>query len=539
MKNTLLKILITIVIISLTSSVIIIESKYEQRQIMTEDTKSEVSNFNEEYAAERATYSLERANFSHNMFVNKVDGYSIIIPNDMKVDMSFSNIRAVLENNNQRIEIYRQDIVNTTGSSIEGYYNYSNKFIDNTVDHKKEYEGRFRINDRDVYVLQWSRKPLKHVENDKCNYASIEITTGKNEVITFLFKSSFPINEKSEYLEIIRSFDVRDKIQQPYIKKIKQVENTSWDKQTSDTYEHFFGNDSSLTWGIFENKAPVDFSDLREIEEKVDFFFPILLYYTGFIEDEIKHPRVATALANAGKEGRLVELTLQTVPQDALKGNMIFDVLDGKYDDFLKYYVEDVVNSQYPVLFRVGNEMNGDWCVYSAHQTSKDTEIYKAFYKHIYQLFKEAGADNVIWVWNPNGESFPDFKWNDELCYYPGDEYVDVIGMTSYNTGTYYEGESWREFDDMYDPLYEEYIKLYQKPLMITEFASSSVGGDKVTWVENMFNHITKYERIKVALWWDGCDWDSQGNVARPYFIDETDELIQTFKQNLLKFKGN
>jgi hypothetical protein len=50
-----------------------------------------------------------------------------------------------------------------------------------------------------------------------------------------------------------------------------------------------------------------------------------------------------------------------------------------------------------------------------------------------------------------------------------------------------------------------------------------------------MFAHIEKYENIKVAVWWDGCDRDAEGNVARPYFIDETPGIIQVFKEFLNK----
>ena len=117
--------------------------------------------------------------------------------------------------------------------------------------------------------------------------------------------------------------------------------------------------------------------------------------------------------------------------------------------------------------------------------------------------------------------------------YYPGDEYVDVIGLTAYNTGTYYPGETWTEFDELYDGLYAEYMRLYDKPMMITEFASSSVGGNKANWIKNMFNHIGKYKNIKVAIWWDGADWDEHGNVARPYYIDETRDLLDIFREYL------
>jgi hypothetical protein len=31
-------------------------------------------------------------------------------------------------------------------------------------------------------------------------------------------------------------------------------------------------------------------------------------------------------------------------------------------------------------------------------------------------------------------------------------------------------------------------------------------GGSKEAWVAGMFRDIVKYDRIKVAVWWDGCD---------------------------------
>jgi hypothetical protein len=355
-------------------------------------------------------------------------------------------------------------------------------------------------------------------------------------VITFLFKSSHEFENKS-YLDMVRSLTLVDQTAEPYIRKIRQTENKNWDQKTADTYRYYFGGNNRLHWGIFENGAPVNFTELKKIEQRLDFTFPILLYYTAILENKDMHPNLATALTNAKKEGRTLELTLQTIEQTPGKGNMVYDILDGKYDTYLNNYAKEVANYGEPILFRLGNEMNGDWCVYSSHHTSRDTDIYKAFYLYVYQIFRNAGADNVIWVWNPNGKAFPDYKWNDELCYYPGDEYVDVVGMTSYNTGNYYKGEDWMAFSEMYDSLYQKYIVRYEKPLMITEFASSSVGGSKEAWVADMFRNIMKYNRIKVAVWWDGCDWDAQGNVARSYFIDETDELVRIFRENLARFK--
>ena len=489
-----------------------------------------------ERSEERSTYSIAAVDSDHNLFTNKVDGYSIRVPKKMKVDMSFAGVRAVLENENAKIEIYRQQLDPAKGEGIESYINYSNLFLNNQVDHKLERREKISLGEREAYFLKWSRKALSKVKDDKCFYVSIDIPLSQQEVLTIFFKSSSPIEDQS-CIEIAKSLKLIESTAKPHVRKAKQIENSSWNNKTLNIYKKYFLNSENLQWGIFETNAPLDFGELKKIESKLGFTFPILLYYTGMLEDKERHPNLAAALNNAKKEGRLLELTLQTKEQSAGKGNMVYDVLDGGYDVFLKNYAATVANSEAPILFRLGNEMNGDWCVYSAHHTSKDTDVYQEFYRYVYSIFEGAGADNVIWVWNPNGKSFPDFKWNEELCYYPGDHYVDVVGMTSYNTGTYYEGEQWLEFDQMYDELYERYVNRYDKPLMITEFSSSSVGGSKEAWVANMFRHIGKYDRLRVAVWWDGCDWDHEGNVARPYFIDETEELVKLFRDNLAHYR--
>lgn len=485
---------------------------------------------------ESATYSLMPEDFNHNIFVNRVDGYSIRVPQNLNVDMSFAGIRAVLTSKELQLEIYRQPIDLKHGGGIESYINYSNLFLQNRVDHKLERKEKINLGGyQDVSLLKWSRKALRRVPDDKCFYVSIDIPISKDEVLTFLFKSSKALDEES-YLAIAGSLELTEKTAEPYIRTIRQVDHKSWNKETADVYRRIFLENERLYWGIFETDAPLNFTELKKIESKLNFTFPILLYYTGLLENEERHPNLPAALQNAKKEGRLLELTLQTVEQSPEKGNMVYDVLDGNYDRYLKNYAAEVAASKAPVLFRLGNEMNGDWCVYSALHTSKDPEIFKAFYRYLYAIFEEADADNVIWIWNPNGKSFPDYKWNEELCYYPGDEYVDVIGMTNYNTGTYYESENWSEFDQLYDELYAKYVQRYDKPLMITEFSSSSVGGSKENWVANMFQHIGKYKRLRVAIWWDGCDWDQEGNVARSYFIDESEELVRLFRDNLARF---
>ena len=47
-----------------------------------------------------------------------------------------------------------------------------------------------------------------------------------------------------------------------------------------------------------------------------------------------------------------------------------------------------------------------------------------------------------------------------------------------------------------------------------------------------MFQQLHKYPDIKVAIWWNGCDWVVPGEVpARPYWVNETAQTLESFKQ--------
>nr|WP_315020860.1 glycosyl hydrolase [uncultured Aminipila sp.] len=486
--------------------------------------------FAETAAAASSQYSLTDAG-TYDLLTNYVDGYSLNIDKGMNVDMRYSSVGTVLENTNKRIEIYKQYIGNT---SKAGYINYSNKFLNNTNDHVTEYNGVQTINGHSVNIVVWHRNKLSRVNNDKNYYICMDIQQD-NYCYTIFVKATDPIANLGGYTYLINSFTTFTPTKPAYMRVAQKIDidEKNWNDETKAFYQNYFSDEADLTWGIFEpDTAGFDYSMLDYYENYYDYEFPILLNYSEF-DNTYKHPNLKQRLETAYDHNKVLELTLQTTWKS--DGNMVYDVLDGQYDEFLGDYAQVVAEFGHPVMFRLGNEMNGDWCPYSSYNTSKDTTMYKEFYKYVYSFFEKAGAQNVIWIWNPNCASFPNFNWNDEMMYYPGDKYVDVVGMTAYNTGTYYAstGEKWHEFDELYEGLYYDYCAKFEQPLMITEFSSASMGGDKNQWVINMFNTIGNYDRIKAAVWWDGCDWDANGNVARSYFMDETSTLLSTFKKYL------
>lgn len=121
-------------------------------------------------------------------------------------------------------------------------------------------------------------------------------------------------------------------------------------------------------------------------------------------------------------------------------------------------------------------EMNGNWTrYYSSPEVFKNT-----FYK-IQQTFREENVpiNKVLWVFAPNGWSQPQDSFE---YYYPGDEFVDVVGFSAYNYGfCKYPGHKgqWLSLEKITD----EYIKRMKvmapsKPIFITQIATSS----KTSW---------------------------------------------------------
>lgn len=80
-----------------------------------------------------------------------------------------------------------------------------------------------------------------------------------------------------------------------------------------------------------------------------------------------------------------------------------------------------------PVLFRPLHEASGGWFWWGA----SGPEAYKELYRLLYdRLTNEYGLDNLIWVWNGQ-----DAEW------YPGDEYVDIIGEDIYPGERVYQSQ--------------------------------------------------------------------------------------------------
>ena len=208
----------------------------------------------------------------------------------------------------------------------------------------------------------------------------------------------------------------------------------------------------------------------------------------------------------------------------AYEGRVLEAITDGLYDDYVTAWAEGMRDFDKPVFLRFGHEMNGDWYPWSGVKNGGGTldgygspdladgpERYVDAYRHIHDIFSQAGADKVLWVWCPNApfEAMTQAlgSWNKPAAYYPGDDYVDWLCFDGYNWGASAFGQQfnakWTSFEDIFAGSYAELQAINpSKPIIIGEFASTEEGGDKAAWIKQAFDDIrNKFPQIRAIIW--------------------------------------
>lgn len=495
--------------------------------------------------------------------VNYTDGYQIDLPSEVTVHFSLSPLFVVAESPEYSVTISRetspylgldadttQKLANVMPDveckdGVEQYIAYYfNRFI---LSESWQQANRIQVEGpMDIAAGDTTGEVIYAVmedapEGERDGYAYVTIRTGLRDIFRLMYRYDSSNEEFKDQLarslQYFRDFPTMGTAK--YLTDFEPVLPQEWSEETRELYDKI-ANADEIRWGIFaediygkgiEETVP-------RIEEEIGYHFPVVLSYFHFNEE---FP--VEFMQENYEQGRIVELTFQLTEsnnENLMGYTPNIDLYRGLKDDKIREIARAAKEFGHPFLFRINNEMNSDWTSYSGVVNMSDPELFKANWRRIYRIFQEEGVDNCIWIFNPNDRNAPPCRWNDGLAYYPGNEYVQLLGVTGYNNGTYYTewGEQWREFEQIYDHVQWQYEPFFSDfPWIITEFASSSVGGDKVKWIENMFEHLDKYPNIKIAVWFSYADYDGDpafgAPVARPYWLDETPETLAAFAEGV------
>jgi mannan endo-1,4-beta-mannosidase len=183
-------------------------------------------------------------------------------------------------------------------------------------------------------------------------------------------------------------------------------------------------------------------------------------------------------------------------------------IADGQSDGYITKFASAVRALNLPVVISFGHEMNGDWYPWGTAQTAAATFV--AAWRHIHDLFIQAGASNVIWMWNPNIiNPVPQVQLQQ---YWPGPSYVDWVGITGY-----FPTSGPETFASLYGPTITEVRQFTTKPIIIAE-TSVETGPSDVQAVHSLVFGVRHRPNVLGFIWFDynkdGVDWQVESRPA-------------------------
>jgi hypothetical protein len=144
---------------------------------------------------------------------------------------------------------------------------------------------------------------------------------------------------------------------------------------------------------------------------------------------------------------------------------------------------------------------------------------YAAAFRHIVQVFRDRGVDNVAFVWNLMAWSFNPKSDRDPMDYYPGDGFVDFVGGDGYNWYPSRSTAEWTSFEAIF-----QYINQFAvdrgKPWMVVEYGcleDPARPGRKAEWLRDVLRTAKGWPSLKALIYYDvfkAEDWITDSSAS-------------------------
>ena len=287
-----------------------------------------------------------------------------------------------------------------------------------------------------------------------------------------------------------------------------------WSEETKAYYNKLL-NQTTVDFGAFYEKNDPAYVDWLASEEAIGSEFDIFMtyYHIGWYGKDYEKTPVDVNFLNSQAGGNgfddkpVLEFTYQFTTTNNTLGEYtpMYDICRGRLDAQFVELARAMKAYGKPVLFRLNNEMNTDWTSYCGMQTLLDPDIFISTWRRLYDIFVEEGVDNCIWIWNPIATSCPYSNWGDQLNYWPGEDYVQMLGLTYYQMNN--DANSFKSFKDMYQELYKKNTPWFDNyPAILGEFACGAGGEVKYNYDTKEYEPITSVDanRVRQAEWIKG-----------------------------------
>jgi len=208
------------------------------------------------------------------------------------------------------------------------------------------------------------------------------------------------------------------------------------------------------------------------------------------------------------------EPLMQLEPSDI----SLASITDGSDDWYLKSYAEQLRDFGSPVILSFAPEPNGNW--YPWGWTNLPPTAYVAAWRHVVSALRGYGATNVTWLWTAN----VNYEGAGPLAdYWPGDTYVDWVGIDGYFT---MPGDT---FGSLFMPTVAAVRALTDKPILLSETAVGPLAGQTQV-IPGIFAGIQSNHLLGL-VWFDEAQ--NGGIYHQDWRLEDDPAGVAVFRQGL------
>ena len=267
-------------------------------------------------------------------------------------------------------------------------------------------------------------------------------------------------------------------------------------------------NPPTVLLGAYDGNVPQSLDGVLTLETALGVKLPLIQIYSAWGDrPEHKFPRVTVnAIWDMGSvpvitwEPWLTEFDSRRHPHLPLREvrdrHGLAAIANGAYDFYIDEWAGAATGFGKPVYVRFGHEMNDPYR-YPWGPQNNTKEEFIAAWRRVVTRFRSAGATNVIWVWSPH------VAYQYWELYYPGAGTVDWVATGALNFGPIAQWSEWWTFDEIFGAKYE-LLAGFGKPVMVAEFGSLAVGGDRAAWYASALDSLpARYPAVKALLFFE------------------------------------
>ncbi len=205
----------------------------------------------------------------------------------------------------------------------------------------------------------------------------------------------------------------------------------------------------------------------------------------------------------------------------------VASIASGQYDSTINAFADGLKSYNKPVFLRwywEPNQLNksGDTPAGSGCDGYNNGSGYITAWQHVYKLFQIDKVTNVAFVWCPG------YSGGNFAAYYPGDSYVNWIGLDRYERTQ--SGQQLLSFSDMFSNYYQQWLS-HNKPIMVAETAAMG-NSDQPQYLSEIQNNAPQFPDMKAYVYFDATgpagDWSLKGQGIQafqtldsaPYFLN-------------------